>query len=581
VVTGIILVMLFSVECVFAQHRNRKNKKESAQKLQSRLGLTNQQMQELSPVIQQEIKKLQSVYASYNDQEDEEFMLGWSTPDLWLKLKNDRRDMEAAMKGSFTAAQAEAMHKTCSKMENEMLSMLLDDQIALLSDELELRPEQSDQISAIITRSNKKKQDLLSVPAAQFSGGMFQEKVNAISVETENQIAKVLTPEQQSDYRDLKKRADSKRLRFWAVVPSRADSPTQGSDVAGGGTTSQAANGQTKKGGEFVIAPIPVINPTLENGLAIGAGYIFQLDKDAASVSPPSVVGGVYFRTSNGTSGFVGAGLLHLKEDRFRVLLAAGKADININFFGVGTAAGDSGVSIPLTLKSKFMLLEGLVRLHGKWYLGPRYHILKMNASINSQSDESSGSSGPVIPPLDVNLRTAAIGPHLKYDGSNDQFYPTAGSIFDVKTSFYGAAVGGNRTYQAYELSYNKYMSLSKKQVLAMRLAGCSEYGKPPFYDLCTLGLRGYEAGQYLDRNMISGQVEFRQDLFWRLGVVGFAGVGSVARELDRFAGEKALPSGGAGLRLRLTKRNHVNLRADYAWGRNSSGLYLGVTEAF
>jgi len=580
VMIGILLAMLFSVICALAQPRRNKSKKEAAQKLQSRFGLTNQQMQELSPVIQQEIKKLQNVYAAYNDQDDEEFMLGWSDPGLWLKLKNDRKEMEAGMKGSFTPTQAEAMHKTCSKMENEMLSMLLDDQIALLSDQLELRPEQSDQVSAIIARSNKKKQDLLSVSTAQSGAGAFQERVNAISVDAENQLAKVLTPEQQTDYQDLKRRADSKRLRFWAAVPSGGDSPTQGADVAGSGTPSPAANGQGKKGGEFVIAPIPVINPTLENGLAIGGGYIFQLDKNDR-VSRPSVVGGLYFRTSNGSTGLFGGGLLHLKEDRFRVSFAAGKADININFFGIGTAAGDSGLSIPLTLKSKVLLLEGLVRLHGKWYLGPRYHILKMTASINSERADVSGNASPVIPPLDVKLRTAAIGPHLKYDGSNDQFYPTAGTIFDLKTSFYGSLVGGNRTYQAYELSYNKYTSLSKKQVLALRLAGCSEYGKPPFYDLCTLGLRGYEAGQYLDRNMISGQIEFRQDLFWRLGIVGFAGVGSVARELDRFASEKALPSGGGGIRLRLTKRNHVNLRADYAWGRNSSGLYLGVTEAF
>jgi hypothetical protein len=30
-----------------------------------------------------------------------------------------------------------------------------------------------------------------------------------------------------------------------------------------------------------------------------------------------------------------------------------------------------------------------------------------------------------------------------------------------------------------------------------------------------------------------------------------------------------------------LTKENHINLRVDYAWGINSKGLYLGVTEAF
>jgi len=42
-----------------------------------------------------------------------------------------------------------------------------------------------------------------------------------------------------------------------------------------------------------------------------------------------------------------------------------------------------------------------------------------------------------------------------------------------------------------------------------------------------------------------------------------------------------ALPSGGVGLRFTVAKRNHVNLRADYAWGKDSSALYVSVVEAF
>ena len=38
---------------------------------------------------------------------------------------------------------------------------------------------------------------------------------------------------------------------------------------------------------------------------------------------------------------------------------------------------------------------------------------------------------------------------------------------------------------------------------------------------------------------------------------------------------------GGVGLRFTLAKRNHVNLRIDYAWGKSSTALYVGVAEAF
>jgi hypothetical protein len=38
---------------------------------------------------------------------------------------------------------------------------------------------------------------------------------------------------------------------------------------------------------------------------------------------------------------------------------------------------------------------------------------------------------------------------------------------------------------------------------------------------------------------------------------------------------------GGSGLRFTLAKQDHINLRIDYAWGKNSTALYIGIMEAF
>jgi hypothetical protein len=40
--------------------------------------------------------------------------------------------------------------------------------------------------------------------------------------------------------------------------------------------------------------------------------------------------------------------------------------------------------------------------------------------------------------------------------------------------------------------------------------------------------LRGYTAGRFLDRYMLASQVEYRMELRWRLGLVGFGGLGGV-----------------------------------------------------
>jgi hypothetical protein len=62
---------------------------------------------------------------------------------------------------------------------------------------------------------------------------------------------------------------------------------------------------------------------------------------------------------------------------------------------------------------------------------------------------------------------------------------------------------------------------------------------------------------------------------------VAFAGAGAVAHDWGDFSNSDAQPGGGAGLRLLLAKKNHINLRIDYAWGHGSTATYVGIGEAF
>jgi len=170
-------------------------------------------------------------------------------------------------------------------------------------------------------------------------------------------------------------------------------------------------------------------------------------------------------------------------------------------------------------------------------------------------------------------------------DTSDSTFYPRDGSILDILGDLYGPAVGGRRTYQNLTVSYNKYLSFGSKNVFAVHGSVCMVTEAAPFYDICTLGfskdLRGYQIGQFRDNRMLVGQVEFRRELFWRIGAVAFAGAGAVAHTWRDFNDTQAEPGGGVGLRFVLAKRNHINLRFDYAWGSNSKASYVSLGEAF
>jgi hypothetical protein len=50
-----------------------------------------------------------------------------------------------------------------------------------------------------------------------------------------------------------------------------------------------------------------------------------------------------------------------------------------------------------------------------------------------------------------------------------------------------------------------------------------------------------------------------------------FGGLGEVAPTLSKFDAENILLSGGVRPRLMLSSKYHVNLRADFAWGKNGA----------
>jgi len=341
----------------------------------------------------------------------------------------------------------------------------------------------------------------------------------------------------------------------------------------------KASSKPKKKRGEFAFAPIPMINPSIGNGGGAAVLYARRLGNDEAS--PPSAFGGGGFATGRG-SWAIGLGArLYLHQDRYRILVGGGGGEFNYNFFGTGTAAGASGISIPLSQRSRAFLIEPKIRIFPNWYLGPRYHLVTNRVSLGSSKFDPSHL--PIPLPSDVKFQTAALGLRLQRDTSDNPFYPRHGSLLDLTVDFFGPAVGGDRTYQYTTLIYDKYVSAGKKNVFAVHGSVCAVSDKAPFFDLCQLGmssdLRGYQIGQYRDYRMLVGQAEYRRELFWRLGAVAFAGAGAVGKGFDDFGDTQ--PGGGFGLRFVLAKKNHINLRADYAWGNNSRAAYISLGEAF
>ena len=72
-----------------------------------------------------------------------------------------------------------------------------------------------------------------------------------------------------------------------------------------------------QKRGEFAVAPIPMVNPSIGNGGGLVVMYATRLG-GAGDTSPPSTLGLAGLATALGSWGLGGGGKLNLKNDKFR-----------------------------------------------------------------------------------------------------------------------------------------------------------------------------------------------------------------------------------------------------------------------
>lgn len=145
--------------------------------------------------------------------------------------------------------------------------------------------------------------------------------------------------------------------------------------------------------------------------------------------------------------------------------------------------------------------------------------------------------------------------------------------------------MGSKYSFESYKFTFDRYWGLTPNQVLASGSFACLTGGQPPFYGNCIYGtnsqLRGYTAGRYLNRYMFGTQLEYRLTSPKRFGLVGFGGLGEVVPGGNQpFRTNNFLPSGG-GVRFELSSKYHVNLRVDFAQGKDSHTWSVGVGEAF
>lgn len=328
---------------------------------------------------------------------------------------------------------------------------------------------------------------------------------------------------------------------------------------------------------ERVIAPMPSRSPLLGWTLAVPAMLLYK-PSFAEEADSTWMTGAMAFYAENESWGVGAFHRMSTGGDKWRLLGAAFKADLNYDFFGIG---GDPDTSIPLDQALSAFMFEALVRTYPNLYVGLRGSYSRSDIGLRIPPDLL--PPGVTPPDISAEFDLTTLAPRATYDTRDNEFFPSAGLLVDATIQVGREFLGSDFDYESHKLHVNSYRSLGESTVVATRVSVQYVAGDAPFFVYPAFGsgadLRGYDTGTYRDRFLVAGQVELRYRVKPRIGLAAFAGIGTVAPKFGQWG--KSLPSVGGGIRWVIAPKNNMSLRFDIARGKDDTEFYVGLGEAF
>lgn len=343
-----------------------------------------------------------------------------------------------------------------------------------------------------------------------------------------------------------------------------------------------ASDSVTPSGSTIVPLPVAFYMPETKFGFGLAASYYMYGHEQRAERVLPSSIGFLGVYTTESQIIMSGVTDLYLRGGQVRLLGNMGYSKFPTKYWGIGNETPDT---LEEDYTPKTCLLGGEIQWQVRegWYVGAVAQF--GSRTLAEIADSGLLAAGDAPGANDGHL--VGLGALGTYDSRNNTVNPTRGFYIQLRAVVHDGLIGSDWDYGLLTMDFRTYVPLAARQVLAVRALGEWSTGAPPFDRLPQLGgdvlLRGYYQGRFRDRNLRAIEAEYRAPLWWRIGVVAFAGVGQVFGTLDDFRLDRSKASVGGGLRFLLDPKAGLNIRADYGWAFDvgTGGFYLNIGEAF
>ncbi len=339
----------------------------------------------------------------------------------------------------------------------------------------------------------------------------------------------------------------------------------------------EADTTETREGGSFFGVPIIFLTPETSLGFGGGAIYAFRFPGEPAESRPSQFqLGGAYTLERQLLSYLPFQ--LFFEEEKWNLYGELGYYQYTYFYYGNDLENYDGEL---YDVKFPRLRFNALYLADKQLYVGLRYWM--DNFSISNVEE------GGLLDSLAITGRNgglvSSLGPVASFDQRDNIFYPTKGWFVEAAVLFNGEKAGSPFRYTKLTIDARKYLQNNWGHVLALNLYSEANFGDPPFNQLALIGgnkrMRGYYEGRFRGKHGLIAQAEYRFPLIWRIGGALFGAYGGVAGQYSRFSLDDFRYTLGAGLRVLLLKKERVHIRVDYGFGKNTSGLYITIGEAF
>ncbi|MEX6156557.1 BamA/TamA family outer membrane protein [Providencia manganoxydans] len=330
---------------------------------------------------------------------------------------------------------------------------------------------------------------------------------------------------------------------------------------------------------DWGLLPGPFYTPEMGIGVGTALVGLYRIDK-SDKITQPSSIGLSGFASSTGAFGVNFTNYNFIDHDQWRLFVSGTLNNIPTYYWGKGYAAGKNDHNKEKYHSQEFQITpRALYRLTDATYIGVGWNFSSINASDPDEGakryfQQTEGGRSVI---------NSGISAYFSYDTRD--FLPNAhhGQTFETIYTYFSPNLGSDTRFQSTQLQYAYYHELTEKTVVALDNYARFTTGDVPWSQLSLLGnsnrMRGYYEGRYRDNNIFTTQLELRHKLDWRHGIVGWVGTGTMSDTPSELGEGHWLPSIGAGYRFEFKPR--MNVRLDFGVGRNSTGFYFQVGEAF